>query len=601
MEQTAENIYLDYKRNLEDEWQVLKKKQSRFGWLRLCIVLLAGILAFYFFSFFLLFGWIAIVLGMAFFLWVVSLDADNNKSISRLKILIDINRDEIDLLNDQYAHRYHGVEHLPSIHAYANDLDIFGPNSVYQYLNRCNSEQGKKLLANNLLNPVSVAVIEERHAAIKELAPLYQWRQELQAFSMQSAIRINTQKSIETWLHKEEEAFTHPAWRWIVTLYSCVTILSLLATVFDFMHISIFTFLFLVYFIGSGSLSKKAMQAYNHLNGIVAETDTLFQLMRWIESKKFSSPLLQHLQESVKPDGKYAYQQIGSLKELLNRFDLRLNILIFIILNSFVLWDVRQMIALNKWRNNNRQKLSNWYNLIAEFEVLNSLAALHFNQPGWAFPQFSSKHFTFKALAIGHPLIKHSRRVSSDFNTEGVAKIALVTGSNMAGKSTFLRSLGVNIILAQAGAPVCAKEVSLSPVQVISSMRIADNLAENTSTFYAELKKLKTIIEAVNRHEQVFVLLDEILRGTNSLDRHTGSKALIRQFIKENAVAVIATHDVALSKLEEEYPDSIHNYHFDVQVEGEELYFDYKLKEGVCTSLNASILMKKIGIEMSSS
>ena len=231
-------------------------------------------------------------------------------------------------------------------------------------------------------------------------------------------------------------------------------------------------------------------------------------------------------------------------------------------------------------------------------EVLCSLATLHFNRPQWCFPIFTEKHFTFKATALGHPLIPEESRVVSAFDVEGVSKVALVTGSNMAGKSTFLRSLGVGVVMAQMGAPVCAQSLQLSPVRLMSSMRIADNLAENTSTFYAELKKLKTIIEAVRSHQPLFVLLDEILRGTNSLDRHIGSKALIKQLIKEKAVAVIATHDVEMAKLEEAYPQSIENYHFDVQVEGEELYFDYKLKHGVCTSLNASILMKKIGIEL---
>jgi len=167
----------------------------------------------------------------------------------------------------------------------------------------------------------------------------------------------------------------------------------------------------------------------------------------------------------------------------------------------------------------------------------------------------------------------------------------------MAGKSTFLRSVAVNLVLAQIGAPVCAKAFTFSPVRLYSSMRIADNLAENTSTFYAELKKLKSIIDEVKKHEKIFILLDEILRGTNSLDRHAGSEALIRQLLKENAVAVIATHDVELATLENEYQTAISNYHFDVQVEGEELYFDYKLKRGVCQSMNASLLMKKIGIE----
>jgi DNA mismatch repair ATPase MutS len=239
-----------------------------------------------------------------------------------------------------------------------------------------------------------------------------------------------------------------------------------------------------------------------------------------------------------------------------------------------------------------------WYQLVAELEVLNSLSTVHFNHPEWTIPAFEKEHFTLEAESLGHPLIHPAQRVTSDFRLRGQAKIALITGSNMAGKSTFLRSLGVNIILAQAGSPVCASLFILSPNKLMSSMRIADNLAENTSTFYAELKKLKTIIEAVNRNEPVFILLDEILRGTNSLDKHTGSEALIRQMIKQKAVAVLATHDVELGKLENEFPNSINNYHFDVQVEGEELYFDYKLKHGVCTSLNASILMKKIGIEV---
>lgn len=168
----------------------------------------------------------------------------------------------------------------------------------------------------------------------------------------------------------------------------------------------------------------------------------------------------------------------------------------------------------------------------------------------------------------------------------------------MAGKSTYLRSIGINVVLTMAGAVTCAKSFSLSPVQLLTSMRIADNLEENTSTFYAELKKLKTVIEMVNKKEKVFILLDEILRGTNSLDRHTGAVALTKQLIRQQAAAIIATHDVELAKIETDYPNNILNYHFDAQVSNDELYFDYHLKEGICTSINASLLMKKIGIEV---
>lgn len=282
----------------------------------------------------------------------------------------------------------------------------------------------------------------------------------------------------------------------------------------------------------------------------------------------------------------------------MNRFDMRYNMLVFIFLNSFLLWDVRQMRALNGWREKNRHRLPRWFDLIGELEVVNSLATLHFNHPAWCWPSLGGNYFTFSGSRLGHPLIPEGQRVTSDFTLSGTPKVALVTGSNMAGKSTFLRSLGVNTVLAQIGAPVCAATLELSPVRLMSSMRIADNLAENTSTFYAELKKLKTIIDVIRTHEAVFVLLDEVLRGTNSLDRHIGSKALVRQIIREGAVAVIATHDVEIAGLEADYPRLLENYHFDVQVEGEELYFDYQLKHGVCQSLNASILMKKIGIEL---
>ena len=229
---------------------------------------------------------------------------------------------------------------------------------------------------------------------------------------------------------------------------------------------------------------------------------------------------------------------------------------------------------------------------------MSSLATLHFNHPQWAFPSIKNEQGAFEATNLGHPLIGEEKVIRSSFATQGEGKIAIITGSNMAGKSTFLRSIGLALVMGQTGAPVSATNAAFACMKVISTMRISDNLEESTSTFYAELKKLKDIIDAVNRHEKVFLLLDEILRGTNSLDRHTGSKALIQQLIRQQASGIIATHDLSLAELVQAYPQQIANYHFDVQVAGEELYFDYKLKDGICQSLNASVLMKKIGIEM---
>lgn len=246
----------------------------------------------------------------------------------------------------------------------------------------------------------------------------------------------------------------------------------------------------------------------------------------------------------------------------------------------------------------NQQNIADWFDTLGKLEAVNSLSTLYFNHPEWCFPELRAAHFSIQGEEVGHPLINKQKRVANPIKIDESGELMLITGSNMAGKSTYLRSIGINVVLTMTGSVVCAKAFSLSPVQLITSMRISDNLEENTSTFYAELKKLKTVIEKVNNNEKVFILLDEILRGTNSLDRHTGSVALTKQLIKHNAAGIIATHDVELAKLKEDYPANILNYHFDAQVSNDELFFDYQLKEGICSSINASILMKKIGIEL---
>jgi DNA mismatch repair ATPase MutS len=280
-----------------------------------------------------------------------------------------------------------------------------------------------------------------------------------------------------------------------------------------------------------------------------------------------------------------------------------LNPLVFLPLNTFSFWDLQQVLSLEKWKKENKEHIDDWFHSLAEIESLSSLANLSFNNPDWTFPGISQDHGTFMANSLGHPLIPKEKLVTNSFSTESSNGLNLITGSNMAGKSTFLRSVGVNVVLAMMGSAVYAKSFTVSNMKVISSMRVSDNLEENTSTFYAELKKLKEVIEAVYQNEKVFLLLDEILRGTNSADRHAGSKALIKQLIQHNAVGLIATHDLELAKLADDpiaigFPSKLHNYHFDVQVTGDELYFDYKLKRGICTSMNASLLMKKIGIEL---
>ncbi|GAC1417759.1 MAG: MutS family DNA mismatch repair protein [Flavisolibacter sp.] len=593
-----------YSKELEKQLNILaalEKKGRLLGWYRFIVFIIASIASYKIFLSFGPWGIGVILIGLGALLFLVSLDSDNKAAINNIKTLIRINKEEISLLNNQYQERPDGSIFINSLHDYANDLDLFGPSSLFQYLNRAYSEQGKALMAKYLLEASPLAQIYQRQEATQEILSDFQWRQQFQAYSMQCNLSTATQHNITHWLGREATHFTSPFWKMMVPLWSVFTLSSLGAALLGYIPASIFSFLFVLYLIISGSIVSRGAKDYSALSGIIKEIKTLYNLLGWIETKEFNASLWEPFIIKKKIKGKSPSTQIKKLALILNRFDILLNMVASTFLNSFLLWGVRQIIDLNEWRIENKQSLTIWFDLIAHFEMIHSLAVLRFNQPQWGLPTFSGQYFTLNALELGHPLIATPHRVVNDFHLEGKGKIGLITGSNMAGKSTFLRSLGINIILAQLGGVVCAKKLLISPVRLMSSMRISDNLAENTSTFYAELKKLKTIIDAVNRKEPVLILLDEILRGTNSLDRLAGSKALIIQLIKNKTVAVIATHDLALTEMKGRYDKAIENYHFDVQVEGEELYFDYLLKEGICSSLNASILMKKIGIDLSSS
>jgi hypothetical protein len=576
----------------------LLKTRSRMGWIRLFVFLLTIFISYQVFINFGLWGILAVVTGIGILLFLVSKDTNNNQKIENAKALIRINKDELAYLEHDYINQDDGSQFEPASHDYANDLDLFGKSSVFQYLNRCHSDPGQSFLAQNLLQPISTEKILNRHEAVKELSNKVEWRQQLQAYSILNPVKEVTSAKASQWISEEDAYFKGKGWKFFVNIYSLITLGTLVATILGFIPGAVFGFLFVLFFAFAIILSRNTIKPYIQLGGIVKEISTLQQMVEWIENPQWNSTYLKQLRSRSAREGEPAHREIKILRSILDKFDLRLSIVGLLFFNSFLLWDIRQMMALNEWRNKNRFFLKHWFELIAEMEVLNSLAALHFNHPAWSFPLVQMEHFILDGKQIGHPLIAEGKRVDNDFAISGIAKTGLITGSNMAGKSTFLRSLGVNLVMAQMGAVVCARSFTFSPVRLMSSMRIADNLAENTSTFYAELKKLKTIIEAVNRKEKVFILLDEILRGTNSYDRHIGSAALIAQLIRENAVAVIATHDVELASLKDKFRNNIENYHFDVQVEGEELYFDYKLKTGICQSLNASILMKKIGIRL---
>ena len=595
---TPELFYRKQIEDLKSHLNSLLKQKQLLGWLRFGILAATGLLIWLFAAYGIFLAAAIFSTGLAIFLFAVRKDLANKEAIHHHERLISINEQELLYLQHTYTHQNEGAAFYKDEHPYAGDLDIFGRASLYQYINRTSSQQGNQRLAHWLSAPADAATIQARQQAVRELMKTTNWRQELQAHGSSTIITIATQQKMEDWL-KEGNQFVHKKiWHVIRYLFPIVAVSTLICFLFDVISYQVFLRSALVFTIVAFAITRIIVPLYRKLNKITEEMETLSKSIACIEQASFQDPLLTSLKQQFYTGNQKASQQIFQLKNIFNRFDYRLNPVVFVPLNIFLLWDLQQVLQLEAWKQKNNQQINHWFDALAELEALSSLGTLAFNHPHWCFPIVKTDEPTFIAEQLGHPLIEAQKSVLNDFSTTGSEQINLITGSNMAGKSTFLRSIGVNMVLAAMGSPVCAKQLTVSPLKVMSSMRIKDNLEESTSTFYAELKKLKQIIDAVNNNEPVFILLDEILRGTNSNDRHTGSKALIKQLLHHKATGILATHDLELANLAHEFPASIHNYHFDVQVNKDELYFDYKLKRGICQSMNASILMKKIGIEL---
>lgn len=583
---------------LDIKLALLQKRKSVFGWLRFVTLIAAFIALWKLWPLGLIVALPVFSILTGLFLFILSKDLNNNLTIENSVRLRKINETEIEILNHHFTHLPDGSNYKPETHEYANDLDIFGRASLYQYINRTNSEQGNKMFADWLLHQALPGMILQRQETVKELTPETGWRQQLQSCGIATKITIATQQRIEKWLEQPVSFSGKLLWNILKYLLPAISFSFLTLHLINILDASIFYPLILLMLAVSFAISKLIIPDYLQLNRIAPELESLSGSISLIEKKEFKTDLIKQLQAKYKTGLVTSSESIKKLKKVLDLLDIRLNPLVFIPLNTFLFWDLQQIFTLEKWKIANKHNIRDWFGTLAEIECLSSIANLAFNHPENSFPRISNKEGVFIADSMGHPLIAKEKMVCNSFSTEGVNQMNLITGSNMAGKSTFLRSIGINIVLAMMGSTVFARSLALSPMKVLSSMRVSDNLEESTSTFYAELKKLKEVINSVYNNEKVFLLLDEILRGTNSADRHAGSKALIKQLIHHKAVGLIATHDLELAKLADEFPDKIHNYHFDVQVANDELYFDYKLKRGICQSMNASLLMKKIGIEL---
>lgn len=594
--QTRQQLKEGYKHRQADFSQradTYRSRYQRFTLVRL-IVFLVGIGAL-----FLLFDWhwlagsIGILLFLAGFYRFVTWHTGLKKAQRHQEALATINAREIEALDLNCTAYADGAEFLDESHPNALDLDLFGAHAFYPYVNRTTTALGQQRLAAWLTTTATSALITRRQEAITELKEHLDWRQETLATGLETEDHADVLRPLLQWMH-QMPILLNKSWIHLALVLMPILTIAALAYCIPFQPWYISLLCVVPNYLILRSFQKDVDQIHLQTSQAEAMLKDYAALLATMEkAPAWTTPLNQELQRQLQGA---ASRAIGRLSYLINQLNTRYNIFA-IFLNLLGLWDLQWVYRLEKWKARYREQLPEWFAAIAEFETLNSFANLYYNNPDWCLPEVDASA-RLEALQLGHPLLHPAKRVYNDLSMPTRGHIKLITGSNMAGKSTFLRTVGLNIVLAMAGTPVCARSLRLPPLEVYSSMRTQDALHESTSSFYAELKRLKFIIEAVEAGRPVFFLLDEILKGTNSNDRHTGSKALIRQLIHHQGAGLIATHDLELGALEANYGGAIENLCMEVEIVNDELYFDYKIKKGVSQSFNATLLMQKMGIRI---
>lgn len=575
----------------------LKQKISRMGWAR-GIVFVAG------FSFGIWLAYLSWPVSLAIFLISVIIFArllmkniQLRKQLEYHQELLKINQDEQGVLQWKYDVFPDGKKYFDPDKTFLFDLDIFGEGSIFQFLNRSATQSGEHFLASLLLDQEKDPTeIESRQLAVVELMPLLDWRQEFQASGKMVKEKEEDRISLRSWMNSDKFFHKIPGIKFILRLVPFTSALFLGLVILDIIPAS----LLIIYLLIPLGIEGFHLQSINKTHNLVSKMLSLARkyavLLEKIENGDFKSTRLGKHQYSLKNEKGAASRKVAELASLIHSLDNRNNMIMGVILNALLLWDLKFMLKLEDWRSRNSEDFDRWTKVISEFDAFSSLANCAYNNPQFVFPDVQKGEFNLSMKDAGHPLIPDDVRVNNDISVEGKARFFIITGANMAGKSTFLRTLGVNLCLAMTGAPVCASRFMFKPVDVYTSMRTSDSLQKNESYFFAELNRLKILIDQLNQGKELFIILDEVLKGTNSKDKRLGSLALLKQLVGMEATGIIATHDVSLGDLEKEFPSNVSNRRFEVEMENDELIFDYKLKEGISQNLNATFLMKKMGI-----
>ena len=591
-----ENHYTERLSLTEGQLQQVKKQIFRISMLRLALFI-AGIAGVYFF--FNQTTLLIVCICLTFFPLFILVKIHNRLFIRKewLETQARIIQEELQALSGDYSSFEDGKEYTNPEHPYSFDLDIFGRRSLFQSINRTCTFFGKNRLAKWLQDHLHEKTsIEKRQEMVREISEHTLFREQFRVAGLVHHDQSSDAEKIQAWSQSPAQ-YLHAGWVkafiWGVPVINSLLLITSLAgwTSFSWLGLSFGIFLVL-----SFGIIKRATYIQETYGKQLKSLNGYARLIALAKAENWKSAGMQELMERFNLNGQSPIQALQQLSKELDRLDLRNNQFLYVLLEGSIFFQLQEIVRIERWKVRYGQHISEWLETVGELDALCSLGTFAYNHPQYTYPELTEKPFCFLATQMGHPLMPASQCVKNDATIPSRPFFLIITGANMAGKSTYLRTIGVNYLLACIGAPVCCEKLKLHPNQLITSLRTSDSLSDNESYFFAELKRLKRIIDLLNQGQQLFIILDEILKGTNSMDKQKGSFALIRQFMQLKANGIIATHDLLLGSLIKQFPEEIRNYCFEADIKENELTFSYKLREGVAQNMNACFLMKKMGI-----
>lgn len=588
-----ENHYTERLSLTKGQLQQVKKQIFRISMLRLTLFI-AGI--YFFFSQTPL---LIVCICLTFLPLFILVKIHNRFFIRKewLETQAHIIQEELQALSGDYSSFEDGKEYVNPEHPYSFDLDIFGRRSLFQSINRTCTFFGKNRLAKWLQNHLHEKTsIEKRQEMIREISEHTLFREQFRVAGLVHHGQSSDGEKIQAWSQSPAQ-YLHAGWVkafiWGVPVINSLLLITSLAgwTSFSWLGLSFGIFLVL-----SFGIIKRATYIQETYEKQLKSLNGYARLIALAKAEEWKSAGMQELMERFNLNGQSPVQALQQLSKELDRLDLRNNQFLYVLLEGSIFFQLQEIVRIERWKVRYGQHISEWLETVGELDTLCSLGTFAYNHPQYTYPELTEKPFCFLATQMGHPLMPASQCVKNDATIPSRPFFLIITGANMAGKSTYLRTIGVNYLLACVGTPVCCEKLKLHPNQLITSLRTSDSLSDNESYFFAELKRLKRIIDLLNQGQQLFIILDEILKGTNSMDKQKGSFDLIRQFMQLKANGIIATHDLLLGSLIKQFPEEIRNYCFEADIKENELTFSYKLREGVAQNMNACFLMKKMGI-----